>query len=144
MNNSHHYLFLSWTLLHKTYYQWQGRFHDSEMGGGGGRGLCAPASPGGGGGRLCFPPTSTDFWNGPCMAYRSGGSKGGGVQQAHAPKLDQLCFLNQHFSIRMLNNKAQIARDSIKTVLELPGPLSGPWTPAESEFGSTRNVRVGT
>ena len=36
----------------------------------------------------------------------------------------------------MLKNKAQIARESIKTTLELPGPLSGPWTPAESEFGS--------
>ena len=35
----------------------------------------------------------------------------------------------------MLKNKAQIARQSIKTTLELPGPLSGPWTPAESEFG---------
>ena len=32
----------------------------------------------------------------------------------------------------MLKNKAQIARESIKTTLELPGP----WTPAESEFGS--------
>ena len=36
----------------------------------------------------------------------------------------------------MLKNKAQIARKSIKTTLELPGPLSGPCTPAESEFGS--------
>ena len=36
----------------------------------------------------------------------------------------------------MLTNKAQIARDSIKTTLELTGPLSGHWTPAESEFGS--------
>ena len=35
----------------------------------------------------------------------------------------------------MLKNKAQIARESIKTTLELPGPLSGSWTPAESEFG---------
>ena len=35
----------------------------------------------------------------------------------------------------MLRNKAQIARETIKTTLELPGPLSGPWTPAESEFG---------
>ena len=35
----------------------------------------------------------------------------------------------------MLTNKAQIARESIKTTLELPGPFSGPWTPAESEFG---------
>ena len=61
-----------------------------------------------------------------------------GAQQAHAPlKLDQLCFLVQFFFyIRMLENKAQIARESIKTTLELPGPLSGPWTPAESEFGS--------
>ena len=32
----------------------------------------------------------------------------------------------------MLKNKAQIARESIKTTLELPGP----WTPAKSEFGS--------
>ena len=36
----------------------------------------------------------------------------------------------------MPKNKAQIAQESIKTTLELPGPLSGPWTPAESEFGS--------
>ena len=36
----------------------------------------------------------------------------------------------------MLKNKAQIAREGIKTTLELPGPLSGPLTPAESEFGS--------
>ena len=36
----------------------------------------------------------------------------------------------------MLKNKAQIARESIKITLELPGPLNGPWTPAESEFGS--------
>ena len=36
----------------------------------------------------------------------------------------------------MLKNKTQIARESIKTTLELPGPLSGPWTPTESEFSS--------
>ena len=36
----------------------------------------------------------------------------------------------------MLKNNAQIARESIQTTLELPGPFSGPWTPAESEFGS--------
>ena len=36
----------------------------------------------------------------------------------------------------MLQNKAQIVRESIKTTLELPGPISGPWTPTESEFGS--------
>ena len=35
----------------------------------------------------------------------------------------------------MLKNEAQIARESIKTTLELPGPLSGPWTPDVSEFG---------
>ena len=34
----------------------------------------------------------------------------------------------------MLKNEAQIAGESIKTTLELPGPLSGPWTPAESEL----------
>ena len=36
----------------------------------------------------------------------------------------------------MPTNKAQIARESIKTTPELPGPLSGPWTPAKREFGS--------
>ena len=29
-----------------------------------------------------------------------------------------------------------MARESTKTTPELPGPLSGPWTPAESESGS--------
>ena len=37
----------------------------------------------------------------------------------------------------MHKNKAQIARESIKTIIELPGVLGGPWTPAESEFVST-------
>ena len=36
----------------------------------------------------------------------------------------------------MLKYKAQIARESINTTLELPGPLSGPWNPAESKFDS--------
>ena len=36
----------------------------------------------------------------------------------------------------MLKNKAQMARESIKTTLDLPGPLNEPWIPAESEFGS--------
>ena len=31
----------------------------------------------------------------------------------------------------MFKNKVQIARETIKITLELPGP----WTPAESEFG---------
>ena len=51
-------------------------------------------------------------------------------------KMDQLCVFLPLFFIRMLKNKAQIARESIKTTLELPGPLSWPWTPAESDFGS--------
>ena len=42
----------------------------------------------------------------------------------------------------MLKNKAQIARESIKITLELPGPLNGPWTPAESEFGSALEMCV--
>ena len=76
----------------------------------------------------------------------SGRSRGGGgAQQARTPpkkkkkqqqqknKLDQLCFFLPNIFIRMF--KAQIARESIKTTLELPGPLSGPWTPAKSEFG---------
>ena len=46
----------------------------------------------------------------------------------------------------MLKNKAQIARESIKKPQELPGPLSGPWTPAVSEFFGLRirDVRVST
>ena len=39
-------------------------------------------------------------------------------------------FVFSQFFIRMLKNKAQIARESIKTTLELP------WTSAESEFSS--------
>ena len=39
----------------------------------------------------------------------------------------------------MLENKAQIAQEIIKTTLELPGPISGPWIPAASEFPA-RNV----
>ena len=42
----------------------------------------------------------------------------------------------------MLKSKAQIARESIKTTQELPGPLSRPWTPAESEFGSALVICV--
>ena len=59
--------------------------------------------------------------------YISGGSRGGGLSTM---------FCSPIFFIRMLKNNAQIARESIKTTLELPGPLSAPWTPAESEFGS--------
>ena len=66
----------------------------------------------------------------------SDGSKGGGGATGTPLKLDQLCVFFIQFCIRMLKNKAQIARESIKTTLELPGPLNGPWTPAESEFGS--------
>ena len=56
-----------------------------------------------------------------------------GATARHPPlKLDQLCFLINFFlNIRIRKNKAQIARESIKTTLALPGP----WTPAESEFG---------
>ena len=60
---------------------------------------------------------------------RRGG--GGEVKQAPPLKLDQLCCFLSKFCIRMLKNKAQIARKSIKTSLHLPGPA----TPAESEFG---------
>ena len=51
--------------------------------------------------------------------------------------INYVFFLSNLF-IRMLKNKnkAQIAQESIKTTLELPGPLSGPWIPAESGFGS--------
>ena len=64
----------------------------------------------------------------------SGGSRGG--RNRHPLKLDRLCAFYPLYVIRMLKNKAQRARESIKTILELPGPLSRPWTPAESGFGS--------
>ena len=63
------------------------------------------------------------------IVINSGGSKGGGATGAPL-KFDKLwvCF----FPIRLsecLKNKAQITRESIKITPELPGPLSGPWTP---------------
>ena len=57
----------------------------------------------------------------------------GGATGARPPKIGSTMYF---LSIRMLKNKAQIARESIKITLELPGPLSGPWTPAECELGS--------
>ena len=71
---------------------------------------------------------------GVCNAFPVADPRGGGA--AGTPtKIGSIFFLIQLF-IRMLKNKTQIARESIKITLELPGPLSGPWTPAESEFGS--------
>ena len=46
-------------------------------------------------------------------------------------------FSYQFLFIRMLKSKAQIAREIIKRTQEIPGPFSGPWTHAESDFGST-------
>ena len=65
------------------------------------------------------------------LAHISGWSKGGGGRNRRAPPKIGSTFLYPIF-IRMLKNKAQIAWESIKTTLELPGP----WPPAESEFGS--------
>ena len=39
------------------------------------------------------------------------------------------------FFLQSLSQNAQIARESIKKNRELPGPLSGPWTPAVRDFG---------
>ena len=61
---------------------------------------------------------------------------GGGATGMCPAKIGSTMFFLIQLFIRMLRNKAQIARESIKTTLELPGPLSGPWTPAESELGS--------
>ena len=69
------------------------------------------------------------------VGVHSGGSKGGATG-ARPPKIGSTMFFNPICFIRKLKNKAQIARETIKTTLVLPGPLSGPWTPAESEFGS--------
>ena len=59
-------------------------------------------------------------------------------------KLDQLFHPPPPIKkkIRMLKNKAQVARESIKTTLEFPGPLMGPWTLAEGEFGSALVICV--
>ena len=65
------------------------------------------------------------------LAHISGWSKGGGGRNRRAPPKIGSTFWYPIF-IRMLKNKAQIAWESIKTTLELPGP----WPPAESEFGS--------
>ena len=61
---------------------------------------------------------------------------GGGVSGPPPPKIESTMFSDSFvFFFIMLKNKVQIARESIKTTLELPGPFSEPWTPAESEFG---------
>ena len=58
------------------------------------------------------------------VADPEGGGGGGGNRRPL--KLDRLWgFLK----IKMLKNKPQIARESIKTILELLGALSGPWSP---------------
>ena len=69
--------------------------------------------------------------------YAVADPQGGATSVCPPLKWDRLCFLNPILKIRMLKNKPQIVRESINTTLELPRPLSRPWTPAESEFGST-------
>ena len=56
------------------------------------------------------------------------------------------CVFNPFFKIIMLKNKAQNARESIKTTLELPGPLSGPCMEPCRKWVRfrARNVRAGT
>ena len=83
-----------------------------------------------------------------CIVVRaviSGGSKGGrNLRPPPPPNGSIMVFIP--ICIKMLiskcfKNKAPIARESIKTTLELPGPLSGPWTPAKRDFDSrARNV----
>ena len=72
-------------------------------------------------------------WHQSMWQLYGGGSKGGGGgQQTPPPKFGSTMFLFNP----ILYQKAQIARESNKTTLEFPGPLSEPWTPVESEFGS--------
>ena len=59
----------------------------------------------------------------------------GGARGARPLKFNRLRFFKIKSFIRMLKFKAQIERESIKTILQIPVPLSGPWAPAESEFG---------
>ena len=69
-----------------------------------------------------------------------GGSRGGGG--GAPPKIGSTVIFYNPFCIKMLKNRAQIALERIKKLLELPGPLSGPWIPAERDFGfRVRNVR---
>ena len=72
-----------------------------------------------------------------------GGGGGGGVgATGERPKKKKkkkngstMFFFLQIFVLECLKIlKAQIKRESIKTTLELPEPLSGSWTPAESEL----------
>ena len=70
-------------------------------------------------------------WISFCFFFYSGGSQGGATGAPPPPplKLDQLYIFSIHFFfIRMLKNKAQIAQESIKITLELPGPLTH-WVP---------------
>ena len=69
-----------------------------------------------------------------------------GAQQARATlKLDRLLCVLIPFCIRILNDKAQIARESLKTPKASRALISGPWTPGERNFGfRARNVRSRT
>ena len=51
------------------------------------------------------------------------------AQQAPPPPQIGSTMFFIYFFLRMLKNKAEIARESIKTTLELPRPLSGPCRP---------------
>ena len=63
------------------------------------------------------------------MKQNPAGDPEGGATGARPPlKLNQL-FFKSSFVSECLKNKALIARESIKATLQLPGPLSGPWTP---------------
>ena len=63
------------------------------------------------------------------------GGGGGGATGACPPKIGStMCCCFSILLLECLKDKAQIARESIKTALKLPGPLGRPWTPAEREF----------
>ena len=69
--------------------------------------------------------------------FYSGGSRGRNRRVPPPPQFLSTMFFNHFFLPECKKKKkTQIARESNKTTLELPGPLSGPWTLAESEFGS--------
>ena len=69
------------------------------------------------------------MWSQEVMSGVSGGSRGGGGGNKHAPpplKFDGLWVFPPILYQNAKKNKAQIARESIKKTLQLPGPLSGP------------------
>ena len=66
-----------------------------------------------------------------------------GAQQVRAPSKfwSTMCFFIQ-FCIKMFQKKARLVWESILETLQLPAPLSGPWTPAVREVRTSRCTHI--